>query len=129
MHVAFDLDGTLDTATTEMQSLLARLKAGGDNISIVTGCSGPVPTEQDYLDKADYLRSLGFDSLYHWLIVIGDPPHARKADVCAHGLNEIVGKLHVQVPKVDILFDNSLQNARLCSQHCLVMVPWNTVQD
>ncbi len=126
MHIAFDLDNTLDTSPAEMQSIMAALKSAGHQISIITGTSSDLPTDQDRIDKAQYLKSLGFDDLYHWLIVVGDPPHARKAQVCAKGVTLPDGS---RIPKVDVLVDNSIQNARLASKHSLVLVPWNTVQD
>lgn len=126
MHFGFDLDNTLDTSRTEMQSLMAALKSAGHQISIITGTSSPVPTDQDRIDKMTYLKSLGFDDLYHWLIVVGDPPHARKAQICDKGVTLPDG---TKIPHVDVLVDNSMQNARLASKYSLVLVPWNTVQD
>lgn len=130
MHWAFDLDNTLDIAPAAMQSLLGALKAAAHQITIVTGSSDPVPDATVWGNKQEYLRANGFDSLYHWLVVIGDPPHQRKADFCANGgwALGVHGKRE-RVPKVDVLVDNSLQNARLASKHSLVLVPWNAVQD
>jgi hypothetical protein len=125
MHVAFDLDNTLDTSRIPMQSLVSALKAAGHTISNLTGCSNPTPTAVQIKEKVEYLEALGFGDLWDWLVVIGDPPHERKAEIVHHGAPGQDGGL----PPVDILFDNSLHNARLASKHCLVMVPWNTVQD
>jgi hypothetical protein len=129
MHIAFDLDNTLDTAPNQMQSLMASLKEAGHEISIITGCSSAVPTDQDRIAKAEYLKSLGFASVYRWLIVVGDPPHARKAWICKHGLKYPTKDGTEGPGPVDVLYDNSIQNARLGSKHSLVFVPWNTVQD
>lgn len=116
MHIAFDLDGTLDTDKANLASLCAALRSAGHRVSVVTGCSRPVPTKQDVKDKIGYLRSLGFDDLWDTLVVIGDPPHATKAK-------------WVKENGVDALFDNSVQNAKLCSEVTRVYLPWNTKQD
>lgn len=126
MHVGVDLDNTLDTAAPQMQSLLAALRAAGHVVSVITGCSEGVPTAGVIKAKAEYLESLGFGDLWDWLIVIGDPPHERKAEICAHGLK---GKSGNGPGPVDVMIDNSLHNARLCAKYSLVLVPWNTVQD
>jgi len=116
MHVAFDIDGTLDTNKVDMASLLSALHSAGHRISIVTGSSSPIPGKQDVADKMDYLRSLGMDDYWDTLVVIGDPPHAAKAEWCKKN-------------NVDMLFDNSVQNAKLASKYTLVMLPWNSKQD
>lgn len=116
MHVAFDIDGTLDTDPVNMASLLSALHQCGHRISILTGSSNEVPGKQDVQDKINFLRKLGMDPMWDTLVVIGDPPHAAKAKWCKDN-------------GVDILFDNSVQNAKLASEHTLVMLPWNSKQD
>jgi hypothetical protein len=116
MHVAFDIDGTLDADPVLMGTLLRDLMNGANRISVITGSSAKIPNRKDAKDKINYLRSLGMDPYWDTVVIIGDPPHAAKAEWCKNN-------------HVDILFDNSVQNAKLASQHCLVMLPWNTKQD
>lgn len=116
MMVALDIDGTVDSDPTVMQSLMAALMAAGHQVVILTGCSSPTPTKQDKEKKAQYLQSIGMGKVYDKLVVFGNPPHKAKAKWC---------KKH----HVDLLIDNSIQNAKLASKYCLVLVPWNTLQD
>lgn len=125
MHVAFDLDNTLDTFAPQMQSLMMALRTSGHVVSVMTGASEQEPTPAVIREKIEYLSSLGLGDCWDWLIVIGDPPHERKAELCRNGYQ---GKEPGPGP-VDILVDNSLHNARLAAPACLVLVPWNTVQD
>ena len=116
MNVAFDLDGTLDTSPYVMQALVSALHAAGHKITVMTGASEATPSAAMVKQKWSALKQLGLADLINELVVIGDPPHAQKAALCK--------KL-----KVDLLVDNSVQNAKLCSEHCLVMLPWNTKVD
>ncbi len=98
------------------QSLMAALIAAGHQVIILTGCSSPTPTAADKAKKAEYLNSLGMGKDYTKLVVFGDPPHKAKAKWC---------KKH----NVDLLIDNSVQNAKLASKYCLVLVPWSSATD
>ena len=116
MKVAFDIDGTVDADPAVFQSLMAALKASGNQVVILTGCSSPTPTAQDRQKKVQYLNSLGVGKDYDQLVVFGDPPHKQMAKWCKKN-------------KVDLLIDNSVQNAKLASKYCLVFVPWNNITD
>lgn len=116
MKVAFDIDGTVDADPSVFQSLMMALKSSGNQVIILTGCSSPTPTAADKKAKAEYLESLGLGDAYNQLVVFGDPPHKSKAKWCKKN-------------KVDLLVDNSVQNAKLASKYCLVLVPWNTLID
>ena len=116
MLVALDIDGTVDADPTVMQSLMSALIAAGDRVVILTGCSSPTPTKQDKQKKVEYLQSIGLGKAYNKLVVFGNPPHKAKAKWCK--------KNHV-----DLLIDNSVQNAKRASKYCLVLVPWNTLTD
>ena len=114
--VAIDIDGSADSDPPVFQSLMAALMAAGHQVVILTGCSSPTPTKQDKEKKAAYLQSIGLGKCYNQLVVFGDPPHKAKAKWCKKN-------------NVDLLIDNSVQNAKLASKYCLVFVPWNTLQD
>ena len=116
MRVAFDIDGTTDLDPSVFASLMSALKAAGHNVVILTGCSEKKPTQQDLDEKAQYLKSIGQGSCWDELVVFGDPPHKAKA--------KWVKKNHV-----DLLIDNSAENADLAAKHCVVLVPWNSMID
>lgn len=118
MHVAFDIDGTLDQDPVNFESLCSALMAAGHRVSVVTGCSGDKVSAQDKADKASYLSQIGFErgAQYDKLKVFPDPPHKKKAKWC---------KKH----NVAFLFDNSVKNAQLASEYCTVLLPWNDKAD
>jgi putative intracellular protease/amidase len=116
VKVAFDIDGTIDSAPADFQSLMEALRAAGNHVVVLTWCSAKKPTKKDRAEKAEYLEHLGCGHCYDKLVVFGDPPHKAKAKWC---------KKH----KVDILVDNSVKNAQLASDYCTVLLPWNTKAD
>lgn len=99
-----------------MLSLMMALKAAGHNIVILTGSSDKKPTQQDLKDKAQYLKSLGMGSAYDEMVVFGDPPHKAKAK-------------WIKKNKVDLLIENSAENAALSEKYCTVLVVWNSLID
>lgn len=115
---AFDLDGTLDVNPQTTATLMSDLVHGGNRVLIFTGASTPKPGRADTEKKVEYLKSIGIIQGVHYdqMFVIGDPPHATKAKLC-------------KKEKVDMLFDNSIQNAKLCSKYSLVAVIWNSKVD
>lgn len=116
MKFAFDIDGTIDSDPAAFQTLMSALRAGGNQVVIITGCSSKKPTKQDKAEKAEYLEHLGCGDCYDKLVVLGDPPHKKKARYC---------KKH----HVDILIDNSVKNAQLAADYCTVLLPWNNKAD
>ncbi len=116
MRVAWDIDGTLDEDPATMASLMNALRAAGHDNVILTGASDKQPTRADWDAKAAYLKSLGMGSAWQHMVVFGDPPHKAKAKWC---------KKH----NVDLLIDNSAENAELSAKHCTVLVPWNSMID
>lgn len=114
MHLAFDLDGTLDLDAPSMASLLNAVRAAGHRVSVLTGASTPNPTQRDVDEKIDYLRSLGMAHSWDHLAVFPDPPHRAKAKWIKHN-------------SVDLYFDNDATNAEYASRYCAVLLPWNTV--
>ena len=116
MKVALDIDGTIDSAPADFETLMSALRAAGSQVVVLTGCSSTKPTKRDKAEKAEYLESLGCGHCYDKLVVFGDPPHKAKAKWC---------KRH----KVDILIDNSVKNAQLASAYCTVLLPWNNKAD
>lgn len=116
MKVAFDIDGCIDSDPSTFGSLMSALKAAGHQVLVLTGCSSKHVTPQDVQEKAQYLNSLGLGHCWDKLVVFGDPPHKAKAKYC--------GK-----KGVNLLVDNSVQNAQLASKYCTVLLPWNTKTD
>lgn len=110
---AFDIDGTIDADPTNFLAIMQALRAAGNKIAICTGCAGRVVGPEDIAEKAQYLRSLGVGDAYDMLVVFPDPPHVAKADWCKNN-------------GVNVLFDNSRENAELTSPFCTVLVPWST---
>lgn len=99
-----------------MASLMNALRAAGHNVVILTGSSEKKPTQADWDNKAGYLKSLGMAGAWDKLVVFGDPPHKAKAKwVAKHN--------------VDLLLDNSAENAELSAKYCTVLVPWNSMID
>ncbi len=116
MRVAFDIDGTLDEDPSVMASLMNALRAAGHDVVVLTGASDKKPTKADWQAKAEYLNSLGMGSAYDQLVVFGDPPHKAKAK-------------WIKKHNVDLLVDNSAENADLAEGNCTVLVPWNSMID
>lgn len=113
MLVAFDIDGTIDAAPNEFQSLMSSIRASGNDVVILTGCSRETVTQDDIETKTQYLQSLGVGNCYDSLVVFSHPPAEKKAQ-------------WIKENSVDILVDNSKENARAAMQYCLVLVPWAT---
>ncbi len=116
MRAALDIDGTVDADPSVFASLMSALQAAGHQVVILTGCSEPVPTQKDLDEKAQYLNSIGQGTCWDLLVVFGDPPHKSKAR-------------WIRDHHVDVLFDNSAENAELASKYCLALVPWNSMID
>lgn len=114
MHIGFDVDGVLDENPAMFASLMNALRAAGHRVTILTGCSAKVPTQQDFQEKAQYLKSLGMGSAWDDMVVFGDPPHKAKAKWCK--------KNHL-----DALVENDVQNANRASKYCTVLVVWNSL--
>ncbi len=116
MKVAFDIDGTVDSDPAVFQSLLMALKAAGHQVIILTGVSSETVSPSDVESKKQYLNSIGLGKCYNQIVCFGDPPHQAKAQ-------------WIKKNKVDLFVDNSAANAQLAADHCLVLVPWNTLID
>ena len=116
MRVGVDIDGTADLDPSVMGSLMMALKTAGHNVVVLTGASDPIPSQADWQAKADYLKQIGLGSAWNKLVVFGDPPHKAKAKWC-HKHN------------VDLLLDNSAENADLAAKYSIVLVPWNSMID
>ncbi len=99
-----------------MGSLMSALKAAGHTVVILTGCSAKKPTQQDVDEKTQYLQSLGLGSAWDEIVVFGDPPHKAKAK-------------WIKKNKVDLLVENSAENAALAEKYCTVLVVWNSLID
>ena len=99
-----------------MASLMNALRAAGHNVVILTGASDKKPSQADWDSKAGYLKSLGMGAAWDKLVVFGDPPHKAKAK-------------WIKKHNVDLLVDNSAENAELSAEHCTVLVPWNSMID
>ncbi len=113
MLVAMDIDGCLDADPVNMGSLMAALKGAGHRIAILTGASGP-PTQADVEAKRNYLNELGMGALWDTLVVLPRPPHKAKAR-------------WVRRNGVDLMFDNTMANAKHASKYCTVLMPFNTL--
>lgn len=116
MRVAIDVDGTLDAAPAELQTLMIALKSAGNTVSILTGMAKNKVTVRDFHIKADYLNRLGCGESWDDMTVLGHaggPIHVAKAKWCVKH-------------NVDILIDNSVANARaaVAAGVPLVLVPW-----
>lgn len=115
MLVALDLNGTIDAAPREFQSLMSMLRSCGASIAVVTGNDGP-PKPEDYTEKEQYLASLGCGECYDDLVLLDGTSDENlaeaKAQWCAHH-------------GVDVLVDNKKANAKAAiSCVPLVLVPW-----
>ena len=123
MKVAFDIDGTIDSAPRAYQSIMSALKASGQTVVVLTGTQGDGgPTPADFEEKANYLNSLGCGSgVYDQLEVLDGSGKEKlpelKADWCAKN-------------GVNVLFDNNKDNAKaaLAAGVELVLVPWASRQ-
>jgi len=97
---------------------MGALLAAGHRVSILTGSSNMPVTQQDFDEKANYLRSLGMGESYNDMTVIsnqikGGLPQA-KAD-------------WLQMAGADIYVDNSKANASAAIGVVdMVLVPWAT---
>lgn len=131
MHVAVDLDGTIDAAPAVFQSLLAGLKAAGHVITVLTGASDKdttgVNVKEIAANKKQYLDKLGLGEAYSQLVVLpqGKDVKATKAgDLDLHDLKADWLKSN----NVDLFIDNDKGNARAAVKAgvTLVLVPWAT---
>lgn len=114
MLVAIDVDGTIDADPSTFLSLMQSLRAAGHKVAVLTGCSTPgKPTPADIAAKTQYLTSLGVGNAYDILKVVGDPTAEKKAKWC---------RKH----NVALLIDNNVDNARMASDYCTVLLPWST---
>lgn len=116
MRVAIDVDGTLDAAPVELQTLMIALKAAGNTVSILTGMAKEHITAEDFQIKVNYLNSLGCGESWDDMTVLGHaggPIHVDKARWCKEN-------------NVKILIDNSIKNAKAAAKAGvpLVLVPW-----
>jgi hypothetical protein len=80
-------------------------------VTILTGSGSSEVTEQDFAEKAQYLKSLGAGSCWDDMVVFCDPPAEPKAQWCEDN-------------GVDMLFDNDVTNAKAADGYCTVLVPW-----
>lgn len=111
MLVAFDIDGTVDAAPPIFLTLMQALRAAGQRVVVVTGCSSSKVEPQDIVDKQTYLQNLGLGEAYDQLVVLADPAPENKAE-------------WLKLNEADLLVDNSKANAKLAP--CLTLVPWAT---
>jgi|SRR5208282_4709442 len=113
MLAAFDIDGTIDSEPSLMQSLMSALKAAGHQVVVLTGCGQEKPEASDILHKSEYLQSLGCANCYDQLIVLGEPNDENKAE-------------WLKAHSADLLVDNSKDNAKAAAGICPVLVPWQS---
>lgn len=126
MHIAVDLDGTIDASPTLFVTFLTALKTSGQTVTILTGAAGDANvSKQDIEEKKQYLARLGLGEAYDQLVVLPQVPiddpdkdttlHDAKADWLA--------KNHV-----DLFIDNNKMNAKAAMKAGvkLVLVPWAT---
>ena len=113
-HFGVDIDGCLDENPALMGSILNALRSAGHRVTVMTGCSAKVPTQGDFDEKAQYLKSLGLANAWDDMAIFGDPPHKAKAKYC---------KTH----HVDCLIDNDVQNLNRASKYCTTLAVWNSL--
>ena len=129
MHVAVDLDGTLDSAPDLFLSLLSALKTSGHVITILTGASDKdttgVNVKEIAAQKKQYLNKLGLSEVYNQLVVLpqaGDIQATKSGDMDLHDLKaDWLKENHV-----DLFIDNDKGNAKAAVKAGvrLVLVPW-----
>ena len=113
MLVAFDIDGTLDANPPIYLSLMQALRAAGQRVVVVTGCSNAKVEPQDILAKTEYLQNLGLGEAYDQLVVLADPAPENKA-------------AWLKANHADLLVDNAVANVKAAPGSCLCLVPWAT---
>ena len=120
MWIAVDIDGTVDSAPSEMESIMSALKACGHRVTILTGTQMDQATAQDFTDKANFLNALGCGQCWDDLTVLASPD----GDVAPLKAQWLASN------GVDVLIDNDKQNARAASAAGvkLVLVPWASRQ-
>ena len=117
-HAVFDVDGTVAAYPQECQALMSALMAAGHRVSILTGVSSMPVTQQDFDDKANYLRSLGMAESYDDMTVISNKVKGGLA---------IAKSLWLRDAGADIFVDNSTANAEEAIKYVdIVLVPWAT---
>lgn len=131
MHIAVDLDGTLDAAPVQFQGLLSALKAAGHTVTVLTGAvvvaGKPVP--QDVISaKKSQLNQIGMSEVYNQLVVLPQNPKNAKVGKSKDGdldLHDAKAEW-LQNNHVDIFIDNNVGNAKAATKAGtkLVMVPW-----
>ena len=114
MLVGIDVDGCIDADPAVMLALMQALRAAGQRVVILTGCSNTVVSQQDIEDKRNYLQQLGCGQAYDQLVVFADPAAPAKAEWLADN-------------HADMLIDNSKTNAKMAP--CFVLVPWQSRVD
>lgn len=119
MLICCDIDGTANAAPEQMLGLLSALKSAGNHITILTGVSDSVVTQQDFDQKSDYLSALGLSAVWDDMCVFANPAGTDLADMKAQ-----YAKSH----DCAVLIDNAKANARAASAAGipLCLVPWAT---
>jgi len=125
MRVALDLDGSIDAAPRQFQSLMSSLQAAGHTVTVVTGVSDTEVTPQDFVNKANYLNQLGCGQCYDDLVVLAAHPAGEVDDLHDRKAQWLTDN-HVHV-----FVDNSRQNAKsaVAAGVPLVLVPWASRED
>jgi hypothetical protein len=111
VNVAVDVDGTIDAAPVETQSMCAALKAAGHTVYVITGIEEDFVTQQDVTDKQGYLKSLGFTA-YDSIYVCPQPHDTNKAQL-------------IKDLDVSMLFDNDKDNCKAAASECFCWLLWN----
>jgi hypothetical protein len=118
MHIAVDLDGTIDAASALFQNLFSTLKAAGHTVTVLTGSS--TIDSVSIAGKQNYLNQLGMGDSYSQLVLIPSDDDMDK-------LSQLKA-LWCSENGVDILIDNRKANAKaaVAAGVQLVLVPWAT---
>ena len=116
----FDVDGCLDAAPRQLQTMMAALQSAGHGVYILTGTPNDPVTQQDWTEKANYINSLGCNN-YDVLVVLStgdrhDIPQRKAQWLAEH--------------KADVLVDNDRENCKAATLAGvpLVLLPWASRQ-
>lgn len=117
MRVAVDIDGTIDAAPRQLQSIMSALRACGHTIIVVTGSQQAPVTETDWSQKANYLNQLGCGACWDELVVLANPSGADLPDMKSQWLAD---------NQVDVFIDNNVANCKAATAAGipLVLCPW-----
>jgi hypothetical protein len=116
MRIAVDLDGTIDANPEEMRSIMGSLMASGHYVVVLTGVGSDAPTQEEWQEKRNYLRSLGCGSVWNELVIVSHNDKDlsdKKAQWCTEN-------------KISVMIENNKDNAKAAVDAGvpLVLVPW-----